>query len=139
MKKLIAVLIVLICLLYVFNINKQFTLLDYFKGEYLAYTSNMIDENSFDLGFCYMNSKTLRDGVVGESVKVNNLEVASAIKTLNAKVVNNEQLEDGTLVIYAYSKLIPNKVVLNDENVNLQIAIKDDCCVIGWPLILGAY
>ena len=139
MKKLIAVLIVLICLLYVFNVNKQFTLLDYFKGEYLAYTSNMVDEDSFDLGFCYMNSKTIKDGIVGESVKVKNLEVASAIKTLNAKVVSTEQLEDGTVVIYAHTRLISNKVLLNNKNVNLQIAIKDDLCVIGWPLILGSY
>ena len=139
MKKFVAILIVLICLLYVFNANKQFTLLDYFKGEYIAYTSRVVDEESQDLGFCYMNSKMAKNGVVGESVKIKNFEISSAIKTLKAEVIFVEQLDGGLTIIYAHTKLISNRVVIHNKNVNLQVAVANDYCVVGWPLILGSY
>lgn len=119
--------------------TKQFTLLDYFSGEYTVYTSNSLGEDSVNLGFCYMNSVEVKDCVVGESLVIENFEVGSALKILKAKVVKTEQLENGTTVIYAHTNLINEKIKVSGENVNLQIAIKDNKTTIGWPLILGSF
>lgn len=138
MKKMIVVIIVfLILFIYIDNTNK-FTLLDYFEGEYTAYTSTKSD-NSVDLGFCYMNFKANVKNVVGESIKIENFEPASAIKTLKAKIVKTEYLDDGTTVIYAITNIINNKVIIDNKYVNLQIAHKDAYSIIGWPLILGSF
>ncbi|MBQ8615225.1 MAG: YwmB family TATA-box binding protein [Clostridia bacterium] len=117
----------------------DFSLLDYFSGTYTVYTSNSTGTDSVDLGFCYMNSKPVADHVVGESMVIINFEVGDAIKTLNAKIVKTEYLEDGTTVIYAFTNLIPEKVQVSGRNVNLQIATKEERTVIGWPLILGSF
>ena len=122
--------------------NKEvcdFTLLDYFSGEYTVYTSKANGNDCVDLGFCYMSSRPTTEDIVGESMVIEDFEIASAIKVLNAKVVKTEFLEDGTTVIYAFTNLISQKVKVSDKNVNLQIAQKDDITVIGWPLILGSF
>ncbi len=139
MKKLAVVVFVFIVLLNSSLDNEQFSLLDYFSGEYTVYTSQANGEDCIDLGFCYMNSKPAINSVVGESVVIQNLEVADALKTLKARVVKTEYLEDGTTVIYGISSLISTTVDVNGQKVNIQIANKDNRYVIGWPLILGSY
>lgn len=140
MKKIFAVIIMFIILLGCVSVKKDFTLLDYFSGDYTVYTSNSSGANeSVDLGFCYMNSQKVDDCVVGESMIIKNFEVANALSVLNAKVIKTECLEDGTNVVYAYTNLINEKVDVGGKRVNLQIASKDDYCVIGWPLILGSF
>lgn len=119
--------------------TNNFSLLDYFSGDYTVYTSQDNDKNSLNLGFCYMNSKPSVSNVVGESIVIENLEIDSALKSLNARVVKTEYLEDGTTVIYAYSSLIDEKVEVFENYVNLQIATRKERSVIGWPLILGSY
>jgi len=140
MKKLIIFSALVMVLFYANSFKSQFTLLNYFTGEYCLY-SNQESENSINLGFCYLskeNSSSLKN-IVGESLKIENLEISDAIKTLNAKVVKTEYLENGTTVIYAYSPLIKNNVSVNDKKVNLQIATNKDVSIIGWPLILGSF
>lgn len=139
MKKLMIVLFVFLVLFNCFEKTNKFTLLDYFSGEYTAYTSTSSGESCVDLGFCYINSKPVSDSVVGESIIVEHLEVASAIRTLKAKVIKTEYLSDGTTVIYAFTNLVKNKVKIEGNNVNLQLAIKDERTVLGWPLILGSF
>lgn len=139
MKKLMIVIFIFIVLIVGKQGGQTFTLLDYFAGDYTAYTSTSSGEDCVNLGFCYMNSKPVSKGVIGESVVVKNLEVGSAIKVLNARVVKTECLEDGTNVIYAYTGLIEEKVNVDGKTVNLQIATKDEKTVIGWPLILGSF
>lgn len=119
--------------------ESKFSLLNYFSGEYIVYTSKAGSENSINLGFCYVNSKPVKDYVVGESMTIKNFEVGSAIKTLNARVVKTEYLEDETIVIYAYTNLIRDDVEIFGKKVNLQIATRDETTVIGWPLILGSF
>lgn len=138
MKKLLVVIIVFLIILSRVEINSSFTLLDYFSGEYIAYTSQELD-NSVDLGFCYMNVHPVDSEIIGESMVILNFEIGEAIDNLNAKVVKTEYLDDGTTVIYAYSKLINEKVEVDGKKVNLQIATKDERTVIGWPLIIGSY
>ena len=139
MKKLMVVLFIFIVLLGTINTQKEFSLLNYFSGEYTVYTSNKNGTDSVNLGFCYMNSQKVDDCIVGESMEIKNLEVSSVIKTLNAKIIKTEYLEDRTTVIYAYSNLIEEKVNVSGSFVNLQIAIKGDKSIIGWPLILGSF
>ncbi len=139
MKKLMIVIFIFIILLAGKQENHSFSLLDYFSGEYTAYTSSESGEDCVDLGFCYMNSKPITNELIGESIIAQNLEVGSAIKVLKARVVKTECLEDGTNVIYAFTSLINDKVKVDGENVNLQIATRNDTTVIGWPLILGSF
>ena len=138
MKKLLIVIFIFLILVVGKQENTTFTLLDYFSGEYTVYTSSAVD-SGVDLGFCYMNSKPVSENIVGESLAVNNFEIANAIKVLNARVVKTEYLDDGTTVIYAYTNLIRESVKVGNENVNLQIATRNDRTIIGWPLILGSF
>ena len=138
MKKLI-IAIFLFVVLCNSNTTEDFSLLNYFKGEYLMYTNNEI-ENSTDLGFCYMSNEVGNNNkVVGESMTLQNYEVGKILEDLNAKIIKTECLEDGTNVIYAYSDLIKTQVECGSGKVNLQIAIKEDCVIVGWPLILGSF
>lgn len=138
MKKLLVVIFVFLILVSCLNREQSFSLLNYFSGDYTVYTSSS-SGNGVDLGFCYMNSKPVNKDIVGESLVVYNFEIGDAIKSLNARAVKTEYLDDGTIVIYAYSNLIKKKVKVGNCQVNLQIATKDDRTVIGWPLILGSF
>ena len=139
MKKFAIVIIVFLILISGIKTESEFSLLNYFSGEYIVYTSKAGSENSINLGFCYVNSKPVKDYIIGESITVKNLEVSSAIKTLNSRVIKTEYLEDNMIIIYAYSNLIKDSVDLFGRKVNLQIAIKGDETTIGWPLILGSF
>jgi len=138
MKKLIVAIFLFVVLC---NSNKteDFSLLNYFNGEYVVYTNNEL-ENSKDLGFCYMSNEVgNNDEIVGESITLQNYEVGKILDDLNAKLIKTECLNDGTNVMYAYSDLIKKQVECGSSKVNLQIAIKEDCVIVGWPLILGSF
>ena len=120
--------------------QNNFTLLNYFTGEYTSYTEEAVGEESIDLGFCYMQNKTSEKNIlVGESVKIKNFEPVAALKKLNARVIKTEYIENGTVVIYAYSNLINKNIKVDNQNVNLQIAHNDNYTIIGWPQILGSF
>ena len=138
MKKLFVVIIMFIIILSGVKTETNFSLLDYFSGEYTAYTEQN-SSNGINLGFCYMNSNQNVEALIGESLVVKNLEIGSALSTLKAKVVKTEYLENDMIVIYAFSPLIDEKVKVFNTYVNLQIATSDDRSVIGWPLIMGSF
>lgn len=138
MKKLIIVIIVFLILVVNVEDNHKFCLLDYFSGDYKIYSKSK-GVNSVDLGFCYMYSTPYVDNVIGESIRIENLEPVSALKTLHAKIVKTEYLDNGTTVIYAYTNKINDKVSIDDKYVNLQIAHNENYSIIGWPLILGSF
>ncbi len=142
MKKLFSTLFIMI--LFISGINTyDFSLLDYFDGEYTLYTKESINENSIDVGFCYINntqtSNVEQNLIVGESIVVKNLEVGAALSVLNAKIVKTEVLKDNSVVIYAYSNLINTEVQIESKDVNLQIVCRKNDVVIGWPMILGSF
>ena len=116
--------------------SNNFTLKDYFTGEYHCYTTQ--DVNGLNLGFC-VSTPNKTNCRIGESIKIENLEIESALKALKAKVVNTEYLENGTTVIYAYSSLIKESVTLNNNKVNVQLATSKNTSIIGWPLIIGSF
>ena len=135
MKK-IFVAIILLFILSNIIVDNRFSLNDYFEGEYTSYFSDYT-QNCVDLGFCYAGDVCVGE-LIGESVEVIDLEVGAAIKLLNAKVVRTEYINNVT-VIYAQTNLIHKNVLVGGEKVNLQFAIKEDSCIIGWPLILGGF
>lgn len=138
MKKLFIVITMFVILLSSQNLQNDFTLLDYFSGEYVAFTQTQ-HETATNLGFCCMQTtKVDSKELVGESLKIENFEPISALKKLNAKIVKTEYVED-RIIIYAYSPLINKVVTVDNQKVNLQIAQTEDYTVLGWPLILGSF
>ena len=121
--------------------TNSFSLLDYFSGEYYAYTASPASDNFINLGSCVMNIGELNENVpiIGESLTIKNFEPISALKTLNAKTIKVEHLETGATIIYAYTNKINKNVTIENQKVNIQIAIYPNYSVIGWPLILGSY
>ncbi len=140
MKKLV----IIFCLTFIFlsgQPKNNFTLLNYFKGDYSAYTETAVLEDNIFLGSCYLNKGRIDDLdlLVGESMVIKNLEAGAVIKLLKANVVKTESLGSGAVVIYANSPLINKSVRISNQKVNLQIAVYADYSVIGWPLILGSF
>lgn len=119
--------------------DTNFTLLDFFDGEYMAYSNLPLSNNCINLGNCYMNVGRVQGRLIGESIVIEDLEVASAIKELKAKIIKTEILEDGSNVIYCYTDMINTSVKVDGKSVNIQIAHNEQYSVIGWPLILGSF
>lgn len=141
MKKLFLVIVVFLVLIGNVGYKSNFTLLDYFSGEYYVYTSNKQGVDSVFLGSCYMSSTPLEtsDEIIGESMKIYNFEPVSALQSLNATIIFSECLDSGASVIYAYTDKIKKFVQVNGKKVNIQLAHYDEYSIIGWPLILGSF
>lgn len=140
MKKLFVVIVVFLILIGNVGVKNNFTLLDYFDGEYYAYSNSPISNHYIFLGSCYMNiGEVNSNDIVGESMIIENFEPIAAIEELNAKILFTEFLDTGASVIYAYTDQIGRYVNVNGEKVNIQIAQYNDYSVIGWPLILGSF
>lgn len=140
MKKLFVVIVVFLILIGNVGVKNNFTLLDYFDGEYYAYSNSPISNHYIFLGSCYMNiGEVNSNDIVGESMIIENFEPIAAIEELNAKILFTEFLDTGASVIYAYTDQIGRYVNVNGEKVNVQIAQYNDYSVIGWPLILGSF
>ena len=137
MKKLFIAVFLMMLLISNVKYPKEFTLLDYFDGEYACYVNDR--GVGLDLGFCSMVDEKIDEECVGESMVIRDLEVGGAIKALDAKVVKTECLDSGCIVLYAYSDKINKSVFIDNKEVNLQIAYQEDYSVIGWPLILGSF
>ena len=126
-------------LFYVNQTKINFSLKNYFDGEISYYTDSKQNSDCINLGFCYISNEVNKNStIIGESIKIKNLEVASAINTLKAQIIKTEYLENGTNVIYAYSPLIKSSIQSSNNKINLQIATNDEYSTIGWPLILGS-
>lgn len=77
--------------------------------------------------------------VIGESVKTTNTELVKLLNDLDARVVKSEYLDCGAVVISAFSPKIEESIMLDDKEVNLQIASYTDYAIVGWPVILGSF
>lgn len=140
MKKFLIVIAVFLVLICSKNVEKDFTLLDYFSGEYTSYTEEQNSETDLNLGFCFMQETDVVDArLVGESLKIYNFEPIDALKKLNATLVKTECLDDGLVVLYAYTNKIKDCVELDNKKVNIQIANCEEYSIVGWPLILGSF
>lgn len=141
MKKLLIFILMFLILISGAKTQETFTLLDYFSGEYYAYTSTPASANYINLGSCVMNIGAVNENVpiIGESLTIQNFEPLSALEVLNAKLIKIEQLDTGATIFYAYTDKINKNVTIENQKVNIQIATYSDYSVIGWPLILGSY
>ena len=139
MKKILIIITLFIMLITGGENKETFSLLNYFSGEYYSYTTSAINSSSVNLGACYMTSTPAETHCIGESVKVNNLEPISAIKTLKAEIVKAEMLQNGAVIFYCYSPNIKSSVSAFNKKVNIQLAYYEDYSIIGWPLILSSF
>lgn len=85
-----------------------------------------------------MNKNKRTTNMMGEKMICKNLEIGAVLKTLKAKVVKTEVIQN-FLVIYAYTPIINSSVKNGNKLTNLQIVEKEDCCVIGWPVVLSDF
>ncbi len=138
MKKIL-IIISLFTILLSSTPNVDFTLLDYFDGEYFAYSNVPLSKDYVSLGSCYMNLGEVDGKIIGESMIIQNCELASVIEELDAEIIMVEVLTDGTNVLYCHTDLIARHIKLDNKDVNLQIAQNYEYTVIGWPLILGSF
>ena len=139
MKKLIIAIFLCLVLVNVKLEAKTFTLSDYFSGE-IAYYTDASFNNSINLGFCSLTEKKNEEvNIIGESIVLKNYEVDQILRTLKARFIQSECLDCGIVVIYAISPLVNKNVTVGDFLVNLQIAIRENDVVVGWPLILGSF
>lgn len=79
--------------------------------------------------------------ILGESVRIKNCNKNSIVKLLNNYkdiVIYEENIDDYKL-IYCYDKTLSNSVFLNNQKINIQIAVKKDEINIGYPLILNGF
>ena len=138
MKKMLSV-IAMFMIFFTGGECDNISLADYFDGECIVYTDSDNTLDSVDLGFCFMSSSNAKGEVFGESIKVECIEIAAAIEVLGASLKKVEVLDDSTIVLYCYTDKIATHVIVDGESVNIQIAQKAECTIIGWPLILGSY
>ena len=134
MKKIFIVLVMFLLVVSQFRPVNDFTLLDYFSGEYIACTSSEMD-SGINYGYCSVNANPTSAEIKGETMILYDCEVASAIETLKARVVKTEYFDSGITLIYAYTNLITNISKKFNKNFNLQFAVDDKKLVIGWPQI----
>lgn len=89
----------------------------------------------------FSNAKELRSkvtGVLGEAVETSTYSSEQIINMLQAKKVSQENLQDA-LVILAYSNKLDGFLSVNNVHVNVQIAVKQDSVIVGYPLILHSF
>ena len=85
------------------------------------------------------NLKNKLTDIQGESFSFveENFDIVQFLEILRAKVVKTQTLGDMTIV-YAYNNTLQNYVVEN-QKINLEIAINGSNITVGYPLILGSY
>ena len=140
MKKIFVLIVILFILILNFiYVNNDFSLINYFPTGQLTKYSNC-EENALAQILPNVYITNTNKHIIGESMYFDNLEVASAIDTLNAKVVFTESLTNEQMIlVYCYSTLVPDSVEYKGKKINLQFAISNTYTVIGWPMILGSF
>lgn len=76
----------------------------------------------------------------GESVFVekNSFSLQEFLQYFNAKIVLEEQIEEG-ISYYAYSPKIKYRACVNEKTVNLHVFIAEDYVALGAPIIFGSF
>lgn len=78
---------------------------------------------------------------LGESFVIKCASESKIFKLQNLtkyKEVNEEKIGD-VKIIYAYTNMLKNYTIVNNQKVNLQIAYDGTNLTVGYPLILGSY
>lgn len=131
MKKFL-IAIILLCIIVAGAPKNNFSLTDFFCGEYYACTSlNVKNGVGAKITQNYVLDYSL---LKAEMIVVKNLEISAALKQLNAKVVDVEYANNKVL-IYAFSNLIKTSVKKGGKKFNLQFLNLNDSTLIAWPQI----
>lgn len=69
----------------------------------------------------------------------NEKDIENFLKEVDAFVLKSENIDSGLQILLAHSPKFQNRVMIDGNSVNLQIAISGDTITIGSPLILGEY
>lgn len=121
MKKIIVLILLLFILVFnAYSNQNSFTLSNFFSGKIESYYNNF--------------------SLCGETLELKTQNIDNVLKKLNANVINSEYILDQKLtIIYCYSTLVPQSVILKGKEINLQICIADEYVVVGWPMINGSF
>lgn len=136
LKKMSTVFLCLTALACSWQINSQPIFKD-FASSYEI--SELYSSSSARLKFAEKKEYVLSFLRTGESVTIyEKFSVEELLKILGAKKIFTEQTEFG-LSVYAYSKQLPYRKIINGEIVNVQIFIGDSKVVVGSPIIFGSF
>ena len=101
----------------------------------------IIDSGSVD--FVYMSKeealKATKNVILhGVEFYLSNIEVEEIIKILKADVIKESEI-GGLNLIYAYSPFYQDNITMDGKKVNVQLALKGDEIIAGFPIILTGY
>ena len=75
--------------------------------------------------------------VCGESTDYENFDLESFLESVDGKVVFEEEFSDG--VNYYCTANLPYSVNINNQKINLHIAVKGNAARVASPIIFGGY
>ncbi len=73
-----------------------------------------------------------------QRIELNAIEAKQALENLMIEVVATENF-DTVCVFYGRSPLIYGGVTVNGQEVNIMIATRKDCVIVGTPVLKGSY
>lgn len=146
-------LLLLSCIVLLPDKSPVFSFSSELDARYCFYTSNAnIDVDEVDVvknGDMYFvscksnfaqNVKQQLDSIDGESISFQGTK-NDALKFLSQfdyEIVFTEMVED-IFIIYAYCPKITNCVYVNNQKINIELAVNKSNITIGTPLIIGSY
>ncbi|HAJ78019.1 MAG TPA: hypothetical protein DCO89_03030 [Clostridiales bacterium] len=128
------------------NCNDNITYFFYTnKIDYDIENANLISNGNATIVACdYKCNRAIKKmlpEVYGESIRITNYSSDTLKYILNKytnSIVQTENMDKYNF-IYCYDETLPKYVTLNNEKVNIQIAINNSEINIGYPLILNGY
>lgn len=146
-------LLLLSCIVLLPDKNPVFSFSSELDANYCFYTSNAcIDAKEVNVvknGDMYFVScesniakkiKQQLDSVDGESISFQGTknDALNFLSQFDYEIVFSEVVED-IFIIYAYCPKITNYVYVNNQKINIELAVNKSNITIGTPLIIGSY
>lgn len=146
-------LLLLSCIVLLPNKNPVFSFSSELDANYCFYTNNAnisVDGASVvkngDMFFVScksnvaQNVKQQLDNIDGESISFQGTknDALKFLSQFNYEIVFSEMVED-IFIIYAYCPTIANCVYVNNQKINIELAVNKSNITIGTPLIIGSY
>jgi len=154
MKKLIALALICAGLLFLQSPYSLSEVSALYEGTYTFYTMEQFEDDRVDIvqsgnGFLINCDNNLaseiynslnKEYLQGESFSFSGdvQDVYSILSNLNVTQNKVEQFSD-LYIVYGYSPLLENSVEVDGEQINIQVALRENIVTIGTPLILGSY
>lgn len=153
MKKLLAFLLLICCLISTFHFKSQTSPI--FSLENIGKVC-FVNEKSFDIenveniesgnlfyNYCSLetakkNLDLLQKNSKGVQLYCEKVDLDYVLKTLKAEIVSQNEI-DNMKIVYCYTPFYDKAVFEDGKKINLQIAMKDEQVVLGFPLILTGF